>query len=854
MTELNPTGSGLVYSTYLGGSGGCSAPGECFGDLGSVCYVDSSGYAYVSGTTFSIGNSSCTASGAPQACCTGAGTGTCIGFPTTAGAFQIVNNAAAIVGSNTFVTKLNPGGSALTYSTYLGGSGACDADGESSACLGDDGAINYVDSSTGDVYIVGTAYSIGNSGCTASGVPQACCTGAGTGTCIAFPTTSSAYQTVNKGAANRTSNVFVTKLNSTGTAPLLYSTYLGGSGVCNAGVCSGDEHVRTIVDSSGNAYVSGDAYSTNFPTTTGAYQTANNAAAIFGSNLFLAKVNPAASGATLLIYSTYLGGSGACDANSESGSCLGDVGLVSYVDSSDYAYLSGAAYSIGNSSCTASGVPQACCTGAGTGTCIGFPTTAGAFQTVNNGAGNKTSNVFVTKLNPTGTALTYSTYLGGSGICNAGTCYGDSGGVASVDSLGDAYVSGAAYSIGNSSCTASGVPQACCTGAGTGTCIGFPTTAGAFQTVNNGAGNKVANLFVTKLNPTGTELTYSTYLGGSGACGADGCYGDGGGIDYVDSSGNVYVSGQAYSIGNSSCTGSGAPQACCTADEEGTCIAFPTLNAYQATNNAAANVASNVFVTEFALGTGSSSPTPTATPTGGTPTATKTATATPTATPTGGTPTATKTATATATATKTGSPTPTVTATATATRTATPTASATPTGGTPTATATATATSTASATATATRTATPTASATPTGSTPTATVTATATATTTATLTPTSTPTPSTAKLVISPKSLNFGKSTVVGKTSKPKKVTIKNGSSKKSGITVRITGESPVAPFTVTSECNTTLEPGKSCKVSVTFSPTDTTEHTGNLTIDDNEAGAPPTVPLSGTGKAAKK
>ena len=154
-------------------------------------------------------------------------------------------------------------------------------------------------------------------------------------------------------------------------------------------------------------------------------------------------------------------------------------------------------------------------------------------------------------------------------------------------------------------------------------------------------------------------------------------------------------------------------------------------------------------------------------------------------------------------------------------------------------------------------TATPTPTATSATSTPTATATPTATSATptpTATATPTSTPTPSTAKLVISPKSLNFGKSTVVGKTSKPKKVTIKNASSKKSGITVRITGESPVAPFTVTSECNTTLEPGKSCKVSVTFSPTDTTEHTGNLTIDDNEAGAPQEVPMSGTGKAPKK
>jgi hypothetical protein len=189
-------------------------------------------------------------------------------------------------------------------------------------------------------------------------------------------------------------------------------------------------------------------------------------------------------------------------------------------------------------------------------------------------------------------------------------------------------------------------------------------------------------------------------------------------------------------------------------------------------------------------------------------------------------------------------PSPTATATQTATATAT-------------ATRTATLTATPSATATSTRTPTPTATATP-SKTPTATPSnggATPTPTATATGgTPTATPTPVDAKLVISPKSLNFGKSTRVGSVSKPKMVTIKNASSKKSGIAVTITGELPTAPFTVTSACNTTLEPGKSCKVSVTFSPTDTTPHTGDLTINDNEVGAPQEVPLSGTGKAPKK
>ena len=198
-------------------------------------------------------------------------------------------------------------------------------------------------------------------------------------------------------------------------------------------------------------------------------------------------------------------------------------------------------------------------------------------------------------------------------------------------------------------------------------------------------------------------------------------------------------------------------------------------------------------------------------------------------------------------------PSPTATATATATKTATPTATAT--GGTPTATATktatptATATQTATPTATATKTATPTATAT--GGTPTAT--ATATTTETATATPTATPTPVDAKLKISPKSLNFGKSTLVNSVSKAKTVTIKNDSSKKSAITVIVTDQSATAPFKVSIGCSTSLEPHKSCKVSVTFNPTDTTERTGELTINDNETGPPQQVPLSGTGKAPK-
>ena len=126
-----------------------------------------------------------------------------------------------------------------------------------------------------------------------------------------------------------------------------------------------------------------------------------------------------------------------------------------------------------------------------------YPTTPGAFETTRVG-GFGDSTVFVTKLNPTGTALVYSTYLGGASLDSAGA------GIA-VDSSGNAYVTG-------------------------GTNRNFPTTPGAFQ-ITFGGGNSDA--FVTKLNPAGTALVYSTYLGGAG--------GDAASRIAVDGSGNAYV-------------------------------------------------------------------------------------------------------------------------------------------------------------------------------------------------------------------------------------------------------------------------------------------------------------------------
>ena len=418
VSKLNPTGTALVYSTYLGGSGN---PGDhaIYGDVGIGIAVDSSGDAYVTGDADSTN------------------------FPVTAGAFQTVNNCTKLYVQNAFVTKLNPAGTALVYSTYLGGSSQ------------DYGTGIVVDGS-GNAYVVGTAHSMN------------------------FPITAGAYQvTFLADYTDGWNDAFVTKLNPTGTA-LVYSTYLGGS-------LYGAQGTGIAVDSSGNAYVTGSAASTDFPITAGAFQTVNNAAAGAGPqtvayNVFVTKLNPTGTG---LVYSTFLGGS------------IDDYGAGIAVDSSGDAYVTGQSWS------------------------SDYPVTGNAFQPTNNAYANDAFNAFVTKVNPSGTGLVYSTFLGGTGLpsqSDNSSGAGDTGDAIAVDSSGDAYVTGSAISSN------------------------FPTTSDAFQTVNNAAGHLTPigiNAFVTELNPGGSTLLYSTYLGGSIQD-----YGLGIALDKL---GGIYIAGQASS-------------------------------------------------------------------------------------------------------------------------------------------------------------------------------------------------------------------------------------------------------------------------------------------------------------------
>jgi hypothetical protein len=346
---------GLVYSTFLGGTSQ---------DVGIGIALDPNRNAYVTGHTFS-----------PD-------------FPTTPGAFDNTHNGFI----DAFVTKLNASGSALVYSTFLGG------------VAQDQGQSIAVDS-RGNAYITGYAQS-----------PD-------------FPTTPGAFDPTHNG----TFDAFVTKLNASGST-LVYSTFLGGA------TFEGGNGITLEPNGNSNAYVTGITDSANFPTTPGAFDPTHNGA----EDVFVTKLN---AGGSALVYSTFVGGAASDDGRSVAVEPSGSA--------------SGNAYVTGH---TAS--PN-------------FPTTPGAFDPTQNG----TLDAFVTKLNASGSALVYSTFLGGTATDQGFSVAVRPGGTAS----GNAYVTGVTSS-----------PN-------------FPTTPGAFDPTYNGT----SDVFVTRLNASGSALVYSTFLGGA---------------------------------------------------------------------------------------------------------------------------------------------------------------------------------------------------------------------------------------------------------------------------------------------------------------------------------------------------
>jgi hypothetical protein len=463
---IDPT---LLFSTYIGGSGA---------DTGKGIAVDGAGNTYIGGAT----------QGGV--------------YPTSTGVFQSVCPSSAC--SSAVVTKLDPLGR-LSYSSYLG------------SPTGGDNAKGIALDANGEAYLTGIA----NSGFpTTSNALQNGCDGASfmaklnsTGTALLysaclvsdseaanfngvganaiavdmngrayvtgstsspfFPTTNGAVQTVLRGGPNAFLSIIDPSLS--GTASLVYSTYLGGEV---------QDYGRSIaVDAYGSAYITGNTFSSHFPVTPNAFQPtdiqancgqgAGNAQC---STAFVAKVNPNVSGSSGLIYSSYLGGN---VGNTGGSASVGDYAYAISVDSSGNAYVAGSTSS------------------------LNFPTTPGVFQASSNCGGYPGSG-FVTKVNAGGSALVYSTFVSASGQ-GGGSCSTPISAIA-LNSSNDAYFAG---TTGNNT---------------------FPITQGAFQSTFQGGSS---DAILAELNSSGSSLIYSSYLGSSGDDSAAGVAVDATGDAYI---------------------------------------------------------------------------------------------------------------------------------------------------------------------------------------------------------------------------------------------------------------------------------------------------------------------------------
>lgn len=409
ISKLDPTGKTLLFSTYLGGTGG----DWCLG-VG----LDAANNAYVAGSTLSSD------------------------FPVVGGYQTSLTNP----NGSAFVARIDTtqsGQATLVYSSYLGGGG------NAANSIGDQAIGVAVDPN-------GRAYLTGQTASDTSASP--------------FPTTAGAYQTT-LSSTNGNAFLSVIDTNQTGAASLLYSTYLGGS---SQGF--GDYGVGVAIDGLGRGYITGQTTAsspTPFPTTATAFQNVLNSTQ---GNAFVSVIDPYQSGTQSLVYSTYLGGSTAL--------LSADFGNAVAVDVNGYVFVTGDTTS-----------PD-------------FPVTAGTFQTTNSPNGR----AFVAKFDTTqsgASSLLYSTFLGGTD----GT-EGEVGNGITVDGNGNALV------VGSTSST------------------DFPVSADAFQSNQRSVS---WNAYLAELNPTGTALIYSTYLGGS--C-ADG---DAGATVTLDSSSNAYVVGSTCS-------------------------------------------------------------------------------------------------------------------------------------------------------------------------------------------------------------------------------------------------------------------------------------------------------------------
>ncbi len=425
VAKLSISGSQLIYSTYLGGSED---------DLAYGIAVDGVGNAYVAGDARSTDFN-------------------------TRNPLQAANRG----GLDGFVSKINSVGASLSYSTYLGGSG-------------EDLALGVALDTGGNAYFTG--YTSSNDYSTISPIQPTSRgglevfvtkifadasdiafntyfggNGSDTGNAIAVDSTGACYvtgATTSTNLATRTPiqptnqgglDVFIAKFNAAGSN-IIYSTYLGGG--------FGDVARGIAVDLSGNTYISGSTFSDNFPTQ-GAFQPTNRGQ----GDAFVARLNPAGS---TLVYSSFLGGAGTDEAAGIAIDSTGNAYVVGNTDSGDF------------------------------NTRNPYQATSRGFQ-----------DAFVTKVNPSGNQLVYSTYLGGN--------RNDLGNAIAVDANGNAYLTGSTAS-----------PN-------------FPTQTAVQATYGGGD----LDAFVTKFNSAGSALVYSSYIGGELA--------DVGNGIAVDLFGNCYLTG-----------------------------------------------------------------------------------------------------------------------------------------------------------------------------------------------------------------------------------------------------------------------------------------------------------------------
>lgn len=444
VAKFDNLGTNLIYLTYLGGRADDAAYGLA---------VDAAGDAYIAGATDSAD------------------------FPTKNAIYtNIASFSNPVVGysADAFVAELNPGGSNLVYSTYLGGESA-------------DAAYGIALDSSGNAYVTGFTYSTN------------------------FPATNAFQKTLRcPNSVYWNANAFVTKI-GTGGSPLIYSTYLGGTNF--------DEGFGIAVDSANCAYVTGFTASTNFPATNFIYQSAvtnylsgtnlisatnilyngswlndstNNALPYIPYDAFVTKFSPSGSN---LVYSTFLGGANY------------DVGRHIAVDAAGNAYVTGGT--------TSTNFPN---------TVTNLYLHSGVTNNLNNFYYYNTlvTNAFLSQIawNGTNASFGYSTVFGGTNLSI------DIGQSVAVDAMGNAFVVGVTSSTN--------FPA-------------YPTNGSGFLRATNSGENDV---FLTVFAPNGTNLLFSAYLGGSGE---DAGYGIA-----LDPAGNAYLAGSTDSTN------------------------FPTVNAHQA--------------------------------------------------------------------------------------------------------------------------------------------------------------------------------------------------------------------------------------------------------------------------------